>query len=235
MIHFIRFLPLVFLFASALDTRGELPAQPLVTKGKVLFSDNFERREPGPAWEGSMRSFTIVDGALKGGHPPGVHGAIAAIQTGFKDGIIEFRFRFEGAAAINAVCDDKAWQGSHAGHICRVSITPRVIRLGDDKEGGMRNDILEMRKDPARKAEMEKLLIGRTAAFPAKIEPQTWHRITIEIAGDKMRVSLDDKPIGYLQSPGIAHPTKTRFHFTVNGKDAMLDDVRIFAAASTGK
>ena len=235
MINFIRFLPLAFLFASALDTRGELPAQPLVTKGKVLFSDNFERSDIGSAWETSVRSFTIENGALKGGHPPGVHGAIAAIKADLKDGIIEFRFRFEGAAAINAVCDDKAWTGSNAGHICRVSITPRVIRLGDDKEGGMRNDIIEIRKDPARKAEADKLLAGRTAAFPVQIEPQKWYRLTMEIAGDGMRVSLDDKPIGYLQSPGIAHPTKTRFHFTVNGKDAMLDDVRIFAAASTGK
>lgn len=228
----IRLLSLAFLAVSTLHARGEVPGQPLLAKGTVLFSDDFERRVLGPAWEGSLRSFTIADGALKGGNPPGVHGAVAAIKTGFKDGIIEFKFRFEGAASINAVCDDQVWEGSHAGHICRVTITPAAIRLGDDKEGGMRKDIMEMRKDPARKAEGDKLLAGRTAAFPVKIEPQTWHRLSIEIAGDKMRVVLDDKPIGFLQSPGLAHPTKTRFHFTVNGKDAALDDVRIFAAGN---
>lgn len=210
---------------------AQVSAPPLVAKGKPLFSDDFARRELGPAWEGSMRSFAIVDGALKGGHPPGVHGAIAAIKTDLKDGLIEFKFRFEGAASINAVIDDQAWAGSHAGHICRVTITPKVIRLGDDKEGGMRKDIFEMRQNPARKAEGDKLVAGRTATFPAKLEPQKWYQLTIEIAGDKMRVSLDGQPIGDLQSPGIAHPTKTRFHFTVSGQDALLDDVRIFAAA----
>ena len=60
------------------------------------------------------------------------------------------------AASINAVCDDRAYTNSHAGHICRATITPKVIRLGDDREGGMRNDIQAMRKDPKRKAEGDK-------------------------------------------------------------------------------
>jgi hypothetical protein len=51
-----------------------------------------------------------------------------------------------------------------------VAITPRAIRLGDDREGAMRPDILAMRKDPARKAEREKLLAGRGASFPVKTE-----------------------------------------------------------------
>ena len=227
----LRLLSSAFFATWSLAAMAEVPAEPLVAKGETLFSDDFERSEIGPKWETSVRAFTIVDGALKGGHPPGVHGAIAAVNATFKDAIIEFKFRFEGAASISAVCDDKAWEASHAGHICRVTITPTQIRLGDDKEGGMRNDILEMRKDPARKAEGDKLMAGRTAAFAAKIEPQKWYRLTIEIAGDRMRAVLDGQPIGYLQSPGIAHPTKSRFHFTVNGKDVMLDDVRIFAAA----
>ena len=54
------------------------------------------------------------------------------------------------------------------------------------------------------------------------------------MAGDEMRVTLDDKPAGYLKSPGIAHPTKSRFHFTINGQHALFDDVRIWAAAPPG-
>jgi len=44
------------------------------------------------------------------------------------------------------------------------------------------------------------------------------------------RVSLDDKSVGSLKSPGIAHPTKSDFHFTVTGRDAIFDDVRIWSA-----
>ncbi len=148
----------------------------------------------------------------------------------FKDAIIEFKFRFEGSTGISAVCDDKTFEGSHAGHLCRVTINPRLIRLGDDKEGGMRNDIIELRKDPKRKAEADKLLAGRTGTFPMNIETKQWHHLTMEIVGDEMRVTLNDKPAGYLKSPGIAHPTKGRFHFTVAGEHMLFDDVRIWAA-----
>jgi hypothetical protein len=167
---------------------------------------------------------------MKGSQTRDVHGAVGAIAAPFKDAIIEFKFRFEGAASINAVCDDKAFTGSHAGHICRTTITPRLIRLGDDKEGGMRPDIMEMRKDPKRKAEGDKLMAGRTQAFPMPIDPHRWYRLTMEIVGDEMRVSLDDKPVGYLKSSGIAHATKSHFHFTVSGRDAHFDEVRIWSA-----
>ncbi len=233
-----RILPL--LLASLGVLGGDLPVSaaevppPLAKRGALLFSDDFERTEIGPRWETSQRAFSIVNGALKGGQVRSEHGAIGAVEVPFKDAVIEFKFRFEGAMGISAVCDDKAFQGSHAGHLCRVTINPRLIRLGDDKEGGMRKDILEMRKDPKRKAEVDKLIEGRTATFPMKIETSQWHHLVMEIVGDEMRVSLDDKPAGWLKSPGIAHPTKGRFHFTISGKDVLLDDVKIWAAEPAG-
>ena len=45
-----------------------------------------------------------------------------------------------------------------------------------------------------------------------------------------MRVSMDGKALGYLKSPGLAHETKTSFHFTVNGPGVLFDDVRIWQA-----
>jgi hypothetical protein len=176
-------------------------------------------------------TFVVADGVLKGSQTRDDHGAVGSVKAGFKDGVLEFRFRFEGAASINAVFDDKAYKGSHAGHLCRVTITPKLIRLGDDKEGGMRNDILEMLHDPARKAERDKLLVGRTRTFPMTFEPQHWYQMSVEIAGDEMRVSVDGRPAGFLKSPGLAHENKSDFHFTVSGKDALFDDVAIYAGA----
>jgi hypothetical protein len=214
------------MFVSAADVATEPPAN----KGALIFSDDFARTELGDSWRMAVPTFTVEDGVLKGSQTRDDHGAVASVRAAMKDGVIEFKFCFAGASNINAVCDDKAYQGSHAGHICRATITPTLIRLGDDKEGGMRNDIFEMRKDPKRKAEGDKLLAGRTQTFPMKIEPRRWYRLRIEIIGDQMRVSLDEKPVGSLRSPGIAHPTKSDFHFTVSGKDALFDDVRIWAA-----
>jgi len=202
---------------------------PLAGKGKQLFADDFTRAELG-AWRSSIPTFAVADGVLKGSQTRADHGAVSRVKVGFKDAIIECRFRFEGATSFNVVFDDKAHKGSHAGHICRVAVAPRQIRLGDDKEGVMRNDIFEMRKDPKRKVEADKLLVGRSQAVPVKLEQRRWYRLSIEIVGEQMRVSLDDKPIGYLQSPGIGHETKAEFGFTVSGKDAHFDDVRVFAA-----
>ena len=45
-----------------------------------------------------------------------------------------------------------------------------------------------------------------------------------------MKVAVDGKPVAKLRSPGIAHETKTSFHFTVNGSGMRFDDVRIRAS-----
>lgn len=217
---------------ASIGVAAEQVAQPTAKKGELIFSDDFDRAELGPKWRAVVPTFTVADGVLKGSQTRADHGAVGSVKAPLKDGVVEFKFQLAGATGINAVFDDKAWKESHAGHICRVALTPKQIRLGDDKEGVMRNDIMEMRKDPAKKEEVAKLLAGRGAAFPAKLETGTWYRARIEIAGEEIRVCIDDKLIGSLKSPGIGHPTKSDFHFTVSGKDALFDDVRIYAATA---
>lgn len=229
MLFFVAVLYLGTLTFAQDTPKAGVPAQSLTKKGTLIVSDDFERTELAP-WKQNCQTFTVSDGVMKGSQTRAEHGAVGAVHAAFKDAVIEFKFRFEGATGINAVCDDKAFTGSHAGHICRATITPKLIRLGDDKEGGMRPDIMEMRKDPKRKAEGDKLMVGRTQTFPMTIDPHRWYRLTMEIVGDEIRVSLDDKPVAYLKSPGIAHATKSDFHFTVSGKDALFDDVRISSA-----
>jgi hypothetical protein len=223
----------ILFFAIPLGAFADTPSRPFAKKGSLLFSDDFQRSDLG-AWRVGAPTFTVADGVLKGSQMRDDHGAVGSVHVAFQDAIVAFKFRFEGADNINAVCDDKAYKGSHAGHICRVAISPRQIRLGDDKEGVMRNDIFEMRRDPKRKAEGEKLLAGRGQTFPVKLEPHKWYHMEIEIVGDTMRASLDDHAIGSLKSPGLAHPTKSDFHFTVGGKDALFSEVKIWAAERAG-
>ncbi|HEX3872130.1 MAG TPA: hypothetical protein VHV77_16915 [Pirellulales bacterium] len=208
---------------------AEIPSKPLVEKGELLLSEDFDQSELGEL-KPLIPTFTVEDGVLKGVQTRDDHGAVGRFYRPMTDVIVEFKFRFDGSPSFNAVFDDQKFKGSHAGHICRASFFPKQIRLADDKEGAMRNDIEQMRKDPARKAEADKLIEGRSASFPVTIEPNRWYRATIELSGDAMRVLVDDKPVGYLQSPGIAHDTKTSFHFTVPGKGVLFDDVRIWKA-----
>jgi len=213
---------------------ASVPAEPLAQKGENLLSDDFERTELGE-WKSLIPTFTVKGGVLKGEQTRADHGAVGRVYRPMKDVVVEFKFKFDGSTTFNAVFDDQKFKGSHAGHICRVAFTLKQIRLGDDKEGVMRNDIFELRKDPARKKEADKLLEGRGSASPVTIEPMDWHQVTIEIFGDRMRVSLDGRAVGYLKSPGLAHETKSSFHFTVNGPGVLFDDVCIWQARQAGK
>jgi hypothetical protein len=222
--------------AIAADT---IPAQPLGKKTTLLVGDTFEGNTLGSAWRVLTPTFVVADGVLKGTHTffgsPATatkparpsHGAVLLVPVNRQDTIIEFRFRMDTATAVNAVCDDTNYKDSHAGHITRVAMTPTRIRLGDDKES-LSHEIEELKKDPKRKAEVAKRIEGKVRDIPFKFDPQHWYRVSIENVGDEMRLVLDDQPIGYLKSSGLAHPTKTRFHFTVNGGEAEFDDFKIW-------
>ena len=149
-----------------------------------------------------------------------------------KDVVMSFRFRMAGSPSFNVVFDDKQHKGSHAGHICRGAVAKKQIRLGDDKEGIMKNEIFKMRRDPKRKEAAEKLLEERGIRVKREIESNRWYAMTIEILDDKMRVSLDGEEIGILQSMGLAHPTKESVHSTLTGKETHFDDVKIWEAVS---
>lgn len=221
--------PLLCLALPFVVSAADIPFEPLARPDAPLLSDDFERAGLGD-WKSLIPTFTVTNGVLKGVQTRADHGAVGRVYRPMKDVVVEFRFKFDGSPTFNAVFDDQAHKGSHAGHICRVAFTPKQITLGDDKEGAMRNDIFEMRKDPARQAEANKLLAGRRSSAPVTLDPEKWHPVIIEIVGDRMRVTLDGKPAGFLQSPGLAHPTKTSFHFAVNGPGALFDDVRIWKA-----
>jgi len=229
----IPFLALLGTVAVAADA----PTPTSVKKGELIFSDDFDRAELGAKWHVTTPTFAIADGVLRCSQTKPEHGAVGRVDVGQKDLVLEFRFRFEGATSINAVCNDRAYKEGHAGHICRVSLSPRGIMLGDDKER-LTKAIEEMQKDPARKAEVAKLTAGRTANFPVKLEEHRWYQLTMEVVDDELRVSLDGQPVGFLKSPGIAHPVKSDFHFTVSGgatQFALFDDVRVWAVGESKK
>lgn len=218
---------LFFLLGAGLS--AAVPAQPLGAKGELLFSDDFERKELGE-WKAVIPAFTVADGVLQARQARADHGAVGRVHRPMRNVIVAFRFMLDGSTMFNAVFDDQAYKGSHAGHICRVAFAPKQVRLGDDKEGVMRNDIFALRRDPARKAEADRLLVGRSAAGAIQLEQKRWHHAVIEIVGDRMRVSVDGRAVAFLQSPGLAHDSKSSFHFTVNGPGLRFDEVRIWQA-----
>jgi hypothetical protein len=206
----------------------DAPAPASSTHGALLFSDDFNRAELGDAWRITTPVFEIADGKLKATQTK-PHSAVGMVKVGRKDVEIEFKFKLGGSSGINAVCNDKNYKEGHGGHLCRVSLQPRQIFLADDKER-LRHEIEEMSKDPSKKAEVAKLVAGRSVGFPMKLDPEKWYVLNMRIVDDELHVSLDGKEVVSLKSSGIAHPMKSDFYFAVSGKDALFDDLKIWQA-----
>jgi hypothetical protein len=237
------FVCLVLTAAAAFGAeRPSIPSKPIGQKGQLLFSDDFSNRSDlGKDWKQVVPTFTVEDGALKGtqtrvnkpaenGKPAVVgHQAVVGSDVATKDSIIEFRFKLAGATAVSLEFDDRKYTGSHYGHICFARLTPRGVIVADQKEGSMRNDIYAMTA-PGQRKEKAKLLAGRSATFPAKIEQNRWYTAVVETVGDQMRVTLDGKPVAFLKSPGIGHPTKSKIELGCAGKDGLFDDIKIWSA-----
>jgi hypothetical protein len=236
--------PLFLLSATALAADlPTIPAKSIAQKKELLFSDDFEGAEPAKVWHKVVPTFVIEKGTLKGtqtrdkdvpaadGKPAiQAHAAVHGLEIPTKDSVVEVKIRFEGATMIDVEFDDRKFTGSHYGHICRAQVRLHGVTLIDERDGGMRNDIYEMKKDPAKKAEVAKLLAGRSVTYPTKLESGKWYTLVVETVGDEMRVTLDGKPAGFLKSSGIAHATKSKIELGVAGKDGFFDDIKVWNA-----
>lgn len=232
-------------FAAELST---VPAESIAKKKEVLFSDDFEGAEPAKVWHKVVDTFAVEKGTLKGtqtrtenipaadGKPAvTAHAAVHGLEIPTKDSVVEVKIRFSGNTMMDVEFDDRKFTGSHYGHLCRAQVRLNGVTIMDEKEGSMRNDVYEMSKDPTKKAERAKLMEGRSATFPAKLEADKWYTLVVETVGDTMRVTIDGKPAGVLKSPGIAHETKSKIELGVAGKDGFFDDIKVWNAEPAGK
>jgi hypothetical protein len=220
-----------------------IPADPIARKKELLFSDDFEGAEPAKVWHKVVQTFAVEKGTLKGtqtrdknapaadGKPAvQAHAAVHGLEIPTKDSVVEVKIRFEGASMIDVEFDDRKYTGAHYGHLCRAQVRLNGVTIIDERDGNMRNDIYEMSKDPEKKAERAKLLVGRQVTYPAKLETGKWYTLVVETVGDQMRVTLDGKPAAYLKSSGIGHATKSKIELGVGGKDGFFDDIKVWNA-----
>lgn len=247
------FLVSLFLVTSAVQAANPpklpaIPAGPLTQKKDLLFSDDFQGAQRDKRWHRVVDTFTFENGALKGTQTrekdmPSkdgksvvkAHAAVYGLAVPTRDSVVECRIKFDGATMIDVEFDDRQYKGSHYGHLCRAQVRLNGVTIIDERDGGMRNDIREMRNDPSKKAEVAKLLAGRQITYPAKLETGRWYALVVETVGDQMRVTLDGKPAAYLKSSGIAHATKSKIELGVAGKSGWFDDIKVWNAAPAGR
>lgn len=233
----------LFVVAAHATAADRIPETSPAVKKELRFSDDFESAEPAKAWHKVVPTFTFEKGTLKGTQTRDkdvpsadgksvvkAHAAVHGLEVPTKDSVVEVRIKFDGATMIDVEFDDRKYAGAHYGHICRAQVRLTGVTLIDERDGGMKNDIYGMKKDPAKKAEVAKLLVGRSATHPVKLEQGKWYALMVETVGDEMRVTIDGKPAGYLKSSGIAHATKSKIELGVAGKDGYFDDIKVWSA-----
>lgn len=238
---------LTFVLPLAAADLPRPPSKPVAVKKELLFSDDFQGGSPSPLWHKVVDTFSVSDGVLLGTQtrvqdqtaPDGrvikAHAAVHGLELPTRDTIVECRIRLDGATMVDVEFTDRKYTGSHYGHICRAQVRPTGITLIDERDGNMRSDIYDMKKDPAKKAEVAKRIAGRQVTYPLKVEAGRWYDLVVETAGDEMRVTLDGKAVAYLKSSGIAHETKSKIEFGVAGQTGSFDDLKVWNAAPRGK
>jgi len=230
-------------FAADAPKLPAIPSAPIAKKKELLFSDDFKGAEHDKRWHRVVDTFTFEKGALKGtqtrdkdipataGKPAvTAHAAVFGLELPTKDSVIEVKIRFAGNTRMDVEFDDRKYTGSHYGHLCRAIVALNGVTIMDEREGSQNEAIKALRADPSKKDEVNKLMAGKGATFPGKFEAGKTYTFTVETVGEEMRASIDGKPVGYLKSPGIGHPTKSKIELGVSGKDGYFEDIKVWNA-----
>jgi hypothetical protein len=219
---------------SSLIAATAFAAEPAGYYSRTIFTDDFSGNGFGPRW-GHYKSGSVVkDGVLVGITPEkSDHSAVDNIRfPGERDLEVSVKFRFvsDKAKSFNVWFDDKDYKGSHAGHICSVSVSPAFVNIADAKTGNFRNDIYEKRKSTAGLSDADKaFLLTKSKRFTVKLTLQDWHTLVVRTKGDSVEVCLDGKAVGTFQSEGVGHDHKTLVSLTTNPVDVHYDDFSIKA------
>lgn len=240
----VRFLTLASLVtattfaADAPKLVPSIPMDPIAKKKELLFSDDFERAELGKdkGWAIVVPTYSLENGTLKGMQmrfdapakegKPAVKGHQAVIGNDIptKDSVIEFRFKLGTAQSVTAEFDDRKFNGSHYGHLCMARIAADKIMLVDQKG-------LAVVRPEGATGEPPTPAGRKNVTFPLSLDMNAWHTFMLETVNDTMRATIDGKPVAFLQSPGIAHPTKSKVEFGCMGQGGCFDDLKVWNAA----
>jgi len=193
-----------------------------------LFSDDFSADKLGKSWALYKSSSIIKDGVLVGiEQQDGGHAAVHQLRTApYSDVELTVDLKFEGSRSTNLTFNQHKFKGSHAGHICRVVVSPNKVTLRDGKTGVFNNEIFKKRRAKEKLTKAEQAILKRTqATFPVKLEEGKWYTVNVRIKGDLMQAFIDGKLVGSLRSEGIAHQTKDKIGIVTPKQSIHYDNV----------
>jgi hypothetical protein len=204
---------------------------------RVIFADDFSGEGFGPRWGHYKSSSVVKDGVLVGiTDPASDHSAVDNIRIeGEKDLEVSVKFRFvsDKARSFNVWFDDKGYKGSHAGHICQVTVSPTSVNMADAKTGAftLEGGLYDRKKANQLTDGEKKLLAAKAKREPVKLSLNEWHTLVVQTKGDKIEVTINGKKAGSFKSEGIAHETKSLISLTTNAVDVEYDDFSLKGVA----
>ena len=132
---------------------------------------------------------------------------------------------------IDVEFDDRKYTGAHYGHLCRAQVRLNGVTIIDERDGGMRNDIYEMKKEPGQKGRSRQAS-RRAAAPPIQSSldagngtPSLSRRSATKCASP----STANRP-AISSRPASRHATKSKIELGVAGKDGFFDDIKVWNA-----
>jgi hypothetical protein len=151
----------------------------LVAAEKFDKPESFAKeKQPGTdGWRAGIGTWSIQDGAAyavqegPSKNRPNGHEAVCEHLVDLGDLVLTGEFKLGASPQIGFVCRDTNKPNHHLG---RVVITPTAIWI--QKMSGIAKE--------TRREELKRIEV--------KLDPNTWHRITVEVCGDRFLAKIDD-------------------------------------------
>ncbi|MCP5540536.1 MAG: hypothetical protein H7A52_10405 [Akkermansiaceae bacterium] len=178
----------------------------IAKKGDLLLEDSLQ--EVGKTWRAAKGEWKAGGDGVQGSElAADNHGAVMRHPLKFKDAVIAFSFKLDGAKGISLSVNDAKE------HVCRVTINKagfRAQRDDHDHEG------------PDKAVPFE--------AVKAKLDDGDWHTAVVEIVGESMVCTIDGKVSE--GADALIATEKANLGFTVGGQSASFKDLKVWAATA---
>ena len=214
---------LALLLASTLAVAADPapPATQTCQPDKLIAAERFDRpesfateKQPGTdGWRGGIGTWSIKDGAAYAVQEgpsekrPNGHEAVCEHLVDLGDLVLTGEFKLGASPQLGFVCRDTNKPNHHQG---RVMITPTAIWI--QKMSGISK---ETRREELKKIEVQ-------------LDPNTWHRITIEICGDHFFARIDDHTLAATHER--FQERKGRVGFVARAEGAQFRNVALWSA-----
>lgn len=188
------------------EVGADIPSPPLLVSPRSLdFGDHFSEGQVSNRWH-FQKEWTAENGILRRTEHPGENRRIFVKNPVFKNSMIRFDFRFDGASDLRLVT------GSSGHYNAVIHIRPDVffIQTALDDRGPY--------------------FSHRHGECAFDFKRGTWHTMTVEFLGDELIAHLDHEHLVYAKHP-ILDQERTYLAFQVDQPEAAFDNIQLFKAA----